>query len=243
MARPSGRRPDELRPVSFELGVSRYAEGSCLVRFGNTHVLCTATVEEKVPGFLRNSGTGWITAEYAMLPRATQTRTPREVARGRPSGRTHEIQRLIGRSLRAVCDLDALGERQVIVDCDVLQADGGTRTAAITGGYLALHQALARLVRDGELPRLPLREAVAAVSAGIYGGEPVLDLDYEEDSLAEADGNFVLAASGGIVEIQVTAESVPIAPERFEAMRRLAEAGVQELVARQREALAAAGLA
>ncbi len=242
MPRPSGRRADELRPVSFELGVSRYAEGSCLVAFGHTRVLCTATVEEKVPTFLRNSGTGWITAEYAMLPRATQTRTAREVARGRPSGRTHEIQRLIGRSLRAVCDLDGLGERQVIVDCDVLQADGGTRTAAITGGYLALHQALAKLVREGELPRLPLREEVAAVSAGIFQGEVVLDLDYEEDSLAEADGNFVIAASGGIVEIQVTAEATPIRPEQFEAMRTLAAGGITRLIARQREVLREAGL-
>ncbi len=242
MPRPSGRRADELRPVSFQLGVSRYAEGSCLVAFGHTRVLCTATVEEKVPAFLRNSGTGWITAEYAMLPRATQTRTAREVARGRPSGRTHEIQRLIGRSLRAVCDLDGLGERQVIVDCDVLQADGGTRTAAITGGYLALHQALAKLVREGELPRLPLREEVAAVSAGIFQGEVVLDLDYEEDSLAEADGNFVIAASGGIVEIQVTAEATPIRPEQFEAMRTLAAGGITRLIARQREVLREAGL-
>jgi len=237
MARPSGRAPDQMREVVIELGVSRYAEGSCLVAFGHTRVLCTATVEEKVPPFLRNTGSGWITAEYSMLPRATQTRTPREVSRGRPSGRTHEIQRLIGRSLRAVTELDGLGERQIIVDCDVLEADGGTRTASITGGYVALHQALDRLVRAGELPRLPLREEVAAVSCGIVGGEAVLDLDYAEDSAAEADANFVLSGSGGIVEIQVTAEHFPIGEVQFDAMRRLAARGIADLVRRQREAL------
>jgi ribonuclease PH len=226
-----------MREVVIELGVSRYAEGSCLVAFGHTRVLCTATVEEKVPPFLRNTGSGWITAEYSMLPRATQTRTPREVSRGKPSGRTHEIQRLIGRSLRAVTELDGLGERQIIVDCDVLEADGGTRTASITGGYVALHQALDRLVRAGELPRLPLREEVAAVSCGIVGGEAVLDLDYAEDSAAEADANFVLSGSGGIVEIQVTAEHFPIGEVQFEAMRRLAARGIADLVRRQREAL------
>lgn len=237
MARPSGRAPDQMRDVVIEVGVSRYAEGSCLVAFGHTRVLCTATVEEKVPPFLRNTGSGWITAEYSMLPRATQTRTPREVSRGKPSGRTHEIQRLIGRSLRAVCELDGLGERQIIVDCDVLEADGGTRTASITGGYVALHQALDRLVRAGELPRLPLREEVAAVSCGIVGGEAVLDLDYAEDSAAEADANFVLSGSGGIVEIQVTAEHFPIGEVQFDAMRRLAARGIADLVRRQREAL------
>jgi ribonuclease PH len=226
-----------MREVVIELGVSRYAEGSCLVAFGHTRVLCTATVEEKVPPFLRNTGSGWITAEYSMLPRATQARTPREVSRGRPSGRTHEIQRLIGRSLRAVTELDGLGERQIIVDCDVLEADGGTRTASITGGYVALHQALDRLVRAGELPRLPLREEVAAVSCGIVGGEAVLDLDYAEDSAAEADANFVLSGSGGIVEIQVTAEHFPIGEVQFDAMRRLAARGIADLVRRQREAL------
>ncbi len=237
MARPSGRAPDQMRDVVIEVGVSRYAEGSCLVAFGHTRVLCTATVEEKVPPFLRNTGSGWITAEYGMLPRATQTRTPREVSRDKPSGRTHEIQRLIGRSLRAVCELDGLGERQIIVDCDVLEADGGTRTASITGGYVALHQALDRLVRAGELPRLPLREEVAAVSCGIVGGEAVLDLDYAEDSAAEADANFVLSGSGGIVEIQVTAEHFPIGEVQFDAMRRLAARGIADLVRRQREAL------
>lgn len=237
MTRPSGRAPDEMREVAIEVGVSRYAEGSCLVAFGHTRVLCTATVEERVPAFLRNTGSGWITAEYSMLPRATQTRTPREVTRGKPSGRTHEIQRLIGRSLRAVTELDGLGERQVIVDCDVLEADGGTRCAAITGGYVALYQALERLVRAGELPRLPLREEVAAVSCGIVGGTAVLDLDYAEDSAAEADGNFVLSASGGIVEIQITAEHFPISQVQFDDMRALAGRGVAELVRRQRDAL------
>ena len=237
--RPSGRAPDELRPVSLELDVTRHAEGSCLVRFGDTHVLCAATVEERVPPFLRNKGTGWVTAEYGMLPRSTHTRTQREAARGKQSGRTMEIQRLIGRSLRAVTDLPGLGERQVILDCDVLQADGGTRTAAITGAYVALHRACARLVAAGELPRLPLREPVAAVSCGIVAGAAVLDLDYAEDSGAEADANFVLAASGGIVEVQVTAEKAPIPDEQFEALHRLARAGIATLVSLQRSTLGA----
>lgn len=237
MPRPSGRAPDQMRDVVIEVGVSRYAEGSCLVAFGHTRVLCTATVEERVPPFLRSTGSGWITAEYGMLPRATLTRTPREVSRGRPSGRTHEIQRLIGRSLRAVTELDGLGERQVIIDCDVLEADGGTRCASITGGYVALYQALDRLVRAGELPRLPLREEVAAVSCGIVGGQTVLDLDYAEDSAAEADGNFVISGSGGIVEIQVTAEQFPISEAQFDDMRHLAAKGIAELIRRQREVL------
>jgi ribonuclease PH len=235
--RPSGRAPDELRPVSLELDVTRHAEGSCLVRFGDTHVLCTATVEERVPPFLRNKGTGWVTAEYGMLPRSTNTRTQREAARGKQSGRTMEIQRLIGRSLRAVTDLAGLGERQVVLDCDVLQADGGTRTAAITGAYVALHRACARLVAAGELPRLPLREPLAAVSCGIVAGVSVLDLDYAEDSAAEADANFVLSASGGIIEIQVTAEKTPIRDEQLEALRRLAQGGIATLVGLQRRAL------
>jgi ribonuclease PH len=235
--RPSGRAADQMRPVSFELGVARHAEGSCLVRFGHTHVLCAATVEERVPPFLRNSGKGWVTAEYGMLPRSTNSRTPREAARGKQSGRTLEIQRLIGRSLRAVTETEAMGERQIIVDCDVLQADGGTRTAAITGGYVALHLALQRLVAAKSLPRLPLREPVAAISCGLVGGAPVLDLDYAEDSAAEADANFVLAASGGIVEIQVTAEQTPIGPAEFEAMRVLAGGGIAALVELQRQAL------
>jgi ribonuclease PH len=235
--RPSGRAADQMRPVSLELDVARHAEGSCLVRYGDTHVLCTATVEERVPPFLRNKGTGWVTAEYGMLPRSTTTRTAREAARGKQSGRTLEIQRLIGRSLRAITDTAGLGERQVIVDCDVIQADGGTRTASITGGYVALHRACERLVKAGELPRLPLREPVAAVSCGLVKGAALLDLDYAEDSTAEADANFVLSASGGIVEIQVTAEDVPIDHARFEAMRELAAVGIAELVAAQRRVL------
>ena len=238
--RPSGRAPDQMREVSLDLDVARHAEGSCLVRFGHTHILCTATVEERVPPFLRNSGKGWVTAEYGMLPRATNTRMAREAARGRQSGRTQEIQRLIGRSLRAVTEISALGERQVIVDCDVLQADGGTRTASITGAYVALHRALAGLVASGALPRLPLREPVAAVSCGLVGTTPVLDLDYAEDSGAAADANFVLTASSRIVEIQVTAEDAPIDTEAFTALHRLAAAGIGELVALQRRALALA---
>jgi ribonuclease PH len=236
--RASGRAPDELRPVSLEPGVSRHAEGSCLVKFGHTHLLCTASVEDRVPPFLRNSGRGWVTAEYGMLPRSTHSRSPREAARGRQSGRTMEIQRLIGRALRAVTDFELLGERQVTVDCDVLQADGGTRTAAITGGYVALHQALTGLVARGELPRLPLREEVAAVSCGVCDGQAVLDLDYQEDSAAAADANFVLSASGGIVEIQLTAEDVPVLPSVVAELQRLAAIGVARLVELQRLALA-----
>jgi ribonuclease PH len=235
--RSSGRAANQMRPVGIELDVTRHAEGSCLVRYGDTHVLCTATVEERVPPFLRNKGTGWVTAEYGMLPRSTTTRSAREAARGKQSGRTLEIQRLIGRSLRAITDTAGLGERQVIVDCDVIQADGGTRTASITGGYVALHRACERLVKAGELPRLPLREPVAAVSCGLVKGTALLDLDYAEDSTAEADANFVLSASGGIVEVQVTAEDVPIDHARFEAMRELATAGIAQLVAAQRRAL------
>ena len=235
--RPSGRADDQMRAVSLELDVARHAEGSCLVKFGDTHVLCVATVEERVPPFLRNTGKGWVTAEYGMLPRSTNTRTAREAARGKQSGRTQEIQRLIGRSLRAVTRLDALGERQVILDCDVLQADGGTRTASITGAYVALHRALAKLVESGALPKLPLREPVAAVSCGIVGGTAVLDLDYVEDSGAQADANFVLSGSGGIVEVQVTAEEQPVALDQFEAMRALAAGGIASLVALQRETL------
>jgi ribonuclease PH len=222
----------------MEPGWSRHAEGSCLIRMGDTVVLCTASVDERVPAFLRNTGKGWVTAEYGMLPRATTTRGEREAARGRQSGRTQEIQRLIGRSLRAVTDLELLGERQIVVDCDVLQADGGTRTAAITGGYVALHQALEGLVRKGELPRLPLREPVAAVSCGVVEGTALLDLDYAEDSIAQADGNFVLSASGGVVEIQLTAEDLPLSDEHVAALRALAAHGIARLVALQREAIA-----
>jgi ribonuclease PH len=235
--RPSGRTADQLREVTLEPGFAPYAEGSCLVRCGNTHVLCTATVQDRVPMFLRNSGRGWVTAEYGMLPRATSKRTEREAARGRQSGRTQEIQRLIGRALRAVTEMSLMGERQVVLDCDVLQADGGTRTAAITGAYVALHQAFAGLVAAAALPALPLREPLAAVSCGLLEGQAVLDLDYAEDSTAEADANFVLTASGQIVEIQVTAESAPLDATQFAAMQRLAGQGVRQLVGLQRRAL------
>ena len=235
--RPSGRAPDALRPVSLEPGVAKYAEGSCLARFGDTHVLCTATVEERVPPWMRNSGKGWVTAEYGMLPRSTHTRTDREAARGRQSGRTQEIQRLIGRSLRAVTDLVALGERQIRIDCDVLQADGGTRTAAITGSYVALYQALAKFVTAGLMPAVPLNDSVAAISCGVCEGAAVLDLDYAEDSQAQTDANFVLTGAGGIVEIQATAEGAPFDDASFAAMLALARAGIAELMARQRAVL------
>jgi ribonuclease PH len=235
--RPSGRAPDAMRPVSLEAGVAKYAEGSCLAKFGDTHVLCTATLEDRVPPFLRNTGKGWITAEYGMLPRSTLTRTEREAARGRQSGRTQEIQRLIGRSLRAVTDLAALGERQIRIDCDVLQADGGTRTASVTGSYVALHKALQRLVAAGQLPALPLSDSVAAVSCGVVGDGAVLDLDYAEDSTAMTDANFVLTGRGGIVEIQATAEGAPFDETLFAEMLRLARLGVRELTRRQWKAL------
>ncbi|HXQ52963.1 MAG TPA: ribonuclease PH [Stellaceae bacterium] len=237
MPRPSGRAPDEMRPVSLEPGVAKYAEGSCLARFGDTHVLCTASVEEKVPPFLRNSGRGWITAEYGMLPRSTHTRTDREAARGKQSGRTQEIQRLIGRSLRAVTDLTLLGERQIRIDCDVLQADGGTRTAAVTGSYVALHAALKGLVASGALARMPFQDAVAAVSCGMVDGRAVLDLDYAEDSGAAADANFVLTGSGGMVEVQATAEGAVFAESDFATMLGLARRGIGELLSLQRKAL------
>ena len=236
--RPSGRSPNQLRTVSLEPGFSRYAEGSCMAQFGNTHVLCTASVDEKVPGFLRGSGKGWVTAEYGMLPRSTHTRTDREAARGKQSGRTLEIQRLIGRSLRAVTDLAALGERQIRIDCDVIQADGGTRTASITGAFIALHAALAGLVDKGVLTAIPLTDRVAAISCGLYKGVPVLDLDYEEDSACQADTNFVLTASGGIVEVQGTAEETPFRQDEFLALLALAQQGVNELTALQEAAIA-----
>jgi len=235
--RPSGRAPDAMRPVTLGPGVAKYAEGSCLAKFGDTHVLCTASLEERVPPFLRNTGKGWVTAEYGMLPRSTATRTDREATRGRQSGRTQEIQRLIGRSLRAVIDLTRLGERQIRIDCDVLQADGGTRTAAVTGSYVALHQACQRLVSAGTLPGLPLRDSVAAVSCGVIAGSAVLDLDYAEDSRAETDANFVLTGTGGIVEIQATAEGAPFDDRLFAEMMQLARAGVAELTRCQRATL------
>jgi ribonuclease PH len=226
-----------MRPVTLELGIAKYAEGSCLAKFGDTHVLCTATVEERVPPFLRNTGRGWVTAEYGMLPRSTATRTDREAARGRQSGRTQEIQRLIGRSLRAITDLTGLGERQVRIDCDVLQADGGTRTAAVTGSYVALHLAFQRLLSAGLLTALPLRDSVAAISCGVIAEIAVLDLDYAEDSQAMTDANFVLTGTGGIVEIQATAEAAPFNDALFAEMLRLARSGVADLTRRQRSAL------
>ena len=235
--RPSGRATDAMRPISLDPGVAKYAEGSCLAKFGDTQVLCTASVEERVPPFLRNTGKGWVTAEYGMLPRSTATRTDREATRGRQSGRTQEIQRLIGRSLRAVIDLTRLGERQIRIDCDVLQADGGTRTAAVTGSYVALHQACQRLLSTGLLKGLPLRDSVAAISCGIIAGSAVLDLDYAEDSQAETDANFVLTGAGGIVEIQATAEGAPFDEALFAEMMQLARAGIAELTRRQRATL------
>ncbi len=235
--RPSGRAADELRPVSLETGVNKHAEGSCLARFGDTHVLCTASVEDRVPPFLRNSGRGWVTAEYGMLPRATHTRGDREATRGKQSGRTLEIQRLIGRSLRAVTDTAGFGERSLRVDCDVLQADGGTRTAAITGSYVALHMAFAHMAEIGAIERVRLRDQVAAVSCGLYQGHGVLDLDYAEDAGAQADANFVLTGQGGIVEIQTTAEEEPFTRGQFDELLSLAEQGIGRLVSMQREAL------
>jgi ribonuclease PH len=237
--RPSKRAADEMRAVSFERGVSKHAEGSCLVKFGDTHVLCTASLEEKVPGWMRNSGKGWVTAEYGMLPRSTGDRMRREAAAGKQGGRTQEIQRLIGRSLRAVVDLQALGEFQITVDCDVIQADGGTRTAAITGGWVALYDCL-RWMEARQMIRFEkvLNDHIAAISCGIHEGQPVLDLDYVEDSAAETDSNFVMTGKGGIVEIQGTAEGAPFSEEEFAALMKLARGGINQLVELQKAALA-----
>lgn len=235
--RPSERTPEQLRPVTLELGVNRYAEGSCLVSFGHTRVLVTASVEESIPGWMRGKGQGWVTAEYGMLPRATHTRGRREAAVGKQSGRTQEIQRLIGRSLRAVVDLKALGERQVVLDCDVIQADGGTRTAAITGAWVAMASALGYLRDEGVLKSDPILDQVAAVSCGVFQDKPVLDLDYEEDSNAEADSNFVLTGAGQIVEIQATGEKRGFSRTEFDRLFALAEGGCAELFALQRAAL------
>ncbi len=239
--RPSGRRPDELRKILLQPNYSKHAEGSCLVQFGDTHVLCTASVESRVPPFLRNSGRGWVTAEYGMLPRATGSRSGREAARGKQGGRTHEIQRLIGRSLRAVTEMTGFGERQITLDCDVLQADGGTRTAAITGAYAALHQAFEGLVKAGEIARVPLNDQIAAVSCGIYKGVAVLDLDYDEDSVADTDANFVFTGTGGIVEVQGTAEGKPFSEEQFLQLMALAKQGVMHLTVLQRQILGDGG--
>jgi ribonuclease PH len=235
--RPSGRVPDQLRGVKIETNVSDYAEGSCMISFGNTRVLCTASIDEKVPPFLRGKGEGWVTAEYGMLPRSTHTRIQREAAKGKQGGRTVEIQRLIGRSLRAVVDMEKLGERQVIIDCDVINADGGTRTAAITGGYVAMCIAMQKLVDNYQVREMPVIDSLAAVSCGIYQGTPVLDLDYAEDSNADADGNFILTGKGKIVEIQCTAEDFAFEEEQFNELLSLAKKGISELVELQNKAL------
>ena len=239
-ARADGRGPADLRPVSFTLGVQKWAEGSCRIRVGDTEVLCAATIVDRVPPHLRGKGTGWVTAEYSMLPRATETRTPREIGRGGPSGRTHEIQRLIGRSLRSVVDMAALGERTVTVDCDVIQADGGTRTAAITGGFVALALALQRHWEAGKLQRSPLRDSLAAVSVGIIDGRVLLDLNYNEDSRAEVDMNVVRTGDGRLVEVQGTAESEPFNREKLNEMLQAAELGTDELFRMQRATIEAA---
>ncbi len=236
--RPSGRAEDQMRQVILQTSVNKYAEGSCLAKFGDTHVICTASVESRPPSWLRDSGKGWVTAEYGMLPRATDTRSAREATRGGQGGRTMEIQRLIGRSLRAVTDLEAMGEMQIRIDCDVLQADGGTRTAAVTGGYVALHLAFEKLIEAGMLSSLPLTGQVAAISCGLVDGTARLDLDYAEDSTAQADANFVLTGAGEIVEIQATAEGNPFAEENFQALLGLAKKGIAQLVEIQKQALA-----
>lgn len=237
MTRPSQRQPDQLRPVRITRGFTRHAEGSVLVEFGDTRVLCTASVEDSVPGFLRGKGQGWLTAEYGMLPRATHTRSAREAAKGKQSGRTQEIQRLIGRSLRAVVDLGALGERQITIDCDVLQADGGTRTAAITGAGVAVRDALNKLLADGTLATDPMTDFVAAVSVGIHQGVPVLDLDYDEDSNCDTDMNVVMTGSGGLIEVQGTAEGTPFSRTELNALLDLADTGIRRLVELQKSAL------
>lgn len=235
--RPSGRAPDALRDIVLETGVSAYAEGSCLAKFGNTHVLCTASWEGKVPPWMKGEGRGWVTGEYGMLPRATHTRGRREAAAGKQSGRTQEIQRLIGRSLRAVTDLQALGENQITIDCDVIQADGGTRTASITGGYVALALACQYLRKEGVIDADPLTAQAAAISCGIYKNTPVLDLDYPEDSNAEADANFVMASNGEIIEVQATGEERSFSRAEFTSLLDLADKGCAELFAAQRRAL------
>ncbi|MFB2533276.1 ribonuclease PH [Paracoccus sp. p4-l81] len=235
--RPSGRNLSDMRPISIETGVTMHAEGSCLIRMGNTHVICTATVEDKPPPFLRNTGLGWVTAEYGMLPRATTSRNRREAAAGKQSGRTQEIQRLIGRSLRAGIDRVALGERQIVVDCDVVQADGGTRCASITGGWVALRLAVNRLLKAGVLTSDPILDHVAAVSCGIYAGQPVLDLDYAEDSEAGTDGNFVMTGKGRLIEVQMSAEGATFSRDEMGKLLDLAEGGMAALVAAQKAAL------
>lgn len=239
MSRPSGRTSNQLRPISLKPSVALHAEGSCLAKFGNTHVFCTASLDERVPSFLRNSGRGWVTAEYGMLPRSTHNRVDREASRGKQSGRTLEIQRLIGRSLRAVTDLKSLGERQIKIDCDVIQADGGTRTAAVTGAWVALRLACEKLLLDGAITKLPLTGQVAAISCGVFQGKPLLDLDYDEDSAAEIDANFILTADGHLVEVQATGESHPFSRETLDDMLNLASAGCHEIFQLQQQALRA----
>ena len=236
--RPSGRNLDQMRPIAIETDVTRHAEGSCLIKVGGTHVLCTASLEERVPPFLRNTGLGWVTAEYGMLPRATHTRMRREAAAGKQSGRTQEIQRLIGRSLRAGIDRVALGERQITVDCDVIQADGGTRCAAITGGWVALRLAVNKLMKAGDVVSDPIMDHVAAVSCGVFAGQPVLDLDYDEDSEAGTDGNFVMTGAGRLIEMQASAEGATFSRDQFNELMDLADKGVAELVAAQKAAVA-----
>ncbi|MEQ1790009.1 MAG: ribonuclease PH [Rickettsiales bacterium] len=235
--RPSKRLANELRPLTLTSGFSRNAEGSCLIKCGNTHVLCTASIEEEVPRFLKKTGKGWVTAEYGMLPRSTGSRMPREAARGKQSGRTQEIQRLIGRSLRSVVDLKMLGERQITIDCDVIEADGGTRTAAITGAYVALHHAVQSLLKKGLITQNPIIGQVAAISCGIYNGKAVLDLDYDEDSTATMDANFILTADGKIIEIQCTAEENPVEEEQFAELFALAKSGIRDLAIAQKTAM------
>lgn len=234
--RPSGREVNEMRPISIETGVTRHAEGSCLIKCGDTHVLCTATIDERVPPFLKNSGLGWVTAEYGMLPRATHSRMNREAKKGQ-SGRTQEIQRLIGRALRAGVDRVALGERQIVVDCDVIQADGGTRCASITGGWVALRLAVNKLLKAGDVISDPITDHVAAVSCGVYAGQPVVDLDYPEDSEAGTDANFVMTGRGRLIEVQASAEGATFARDDLNTLMDLAEAGVAELVAAQKAAV------
>ena len=235
--RPSGRRPDQLREIALEPGVSVHAEGSCLVKFGRTHVLCTASLENSVPPFLKGTGKGWVTAEYGMLPRATGERMRREAAQGKQSGRTLEIQRLIGRALRAVTNMSGFGERQIVIDCDVIQADGGTRTAAITGGFVALHKCFEMMKRDQLIKAIPVKDHVAAISCGIHQERCVLDLDYEEDSSAGTDANFVMTGAGAIVEVQGTAEGEPFSEAAFLELMALARAGIKQLVDLQRQAI------
>ena len=236
--RPSGRNLSDLRPISIETGVTKHAEGSCLIKVGGTHVLCTATLEEKAPPFLKGTGLGWVTAEYGMLPRATHSRTRREAAAGKQSGRTQEIQRLIGRSLRAGLDRPALGERQIVIDCDVIQADGGTRCASITGGWVALRLAVNKLLKAGLISSDPLIDHVAAISCGIYAGQAIADLDYAEDSEAGVDGNFIMTGRGKLVEVQMSAEGATFSRDQMNQLLDLAEVGIAQLVEAQKAALA-----